>query len=78
MDMALRVMRVLIARGGEADIDIASAMAQTWLIEDGLEANEYEPALVTAGDKGWVVDGSRPGTIQITAAGLAAGARDAH
>jgi hypothetical protein len=76
MDLALRVMRILVAHNCEIGIDIAIAMAQTWCIEDGLE--EHELGLGTAADQGWIMPGTRAGTLQITQAGVAAATKDAH
>ena len=68
---ALRVMRVLIDHGCEPDMDIADAMAQSWLTEAGLNDHEYERGIGFAGDHRWIVL-SGWGRFRITQAGLIA------
>ncbi|MHC4042880.1 hypothetical protein [Bradyrhizobium sp. 23AC] len=68
---ALRVMRVLIDHGCGPDIDIADAMAQSWLTEAGLNEYESERGIGFAGDHRWIVL-SGWGKFRITQAGLVA------
>ncbi|MEZ2144826.1 hypothetical protein AAE026_21415 [Bradyrhizobium sp. DN5] len=68
---ALRVMRVLIDHGCGPDIDIADAMAQSWLTEAGLNDYESERGIGFAGDHRWIVL-SGWGRFRITQAGLIA------
>jgi len=68
---ALRVMRVLIDHGCGPDIDIADAMAQSWLTEAGLNDYESERGIGFAGDHRWIVL-SGWGRFRITRAGLIA------
>lgn len=68
---ALRVMRVLIEHGGGPDIDIADAVAQSWLTEAGLSDYESERGIGFAGDHRWIVL-SGWGKFRITQAGLIA------
>lgn len=68
---ALRVMRVLIDHGCEPDMDIADAMAQSWLTGAGLNDQECERGIGFAGDHRWIVL-SGWGRFRITHAGLIA------
>jgi hypothetical protein len=78
MEEALRVMRILIDHQCEPGIEIANAMAQNWFIEAGLEYDKYSIGLARAADNGWLLPGSKPGTILVTDAGVAAATRTAH
>ena len=77
-ERALRVIQVLIDHQTKAGIDIANAMAQVWFTEAGLHDEEYSLALETAENNGWLIPGTRLGTIQITHEGWRAvtGARN--
>ena len=63
-ERARRVIQILIDHQCGTDIDIANAMTEVWFTEAGLE--KYSLGLETAEDNGWLIPGTRLGTIRIT------------
>lgn len=69
--LARKVVRMLASHNVEPDIDIANAMVGQWAAEHGMD-DDLEPGLISAGEKGWIVDGKRLGTIRLTQSGYRA------
>jgi hypothetical protein len=65
-DRAQRVIQILIDHRSEAGVDIANVMAEAWFTEAGLHDEKYSLGLETAENNGWLIPGTRLGTIQIT------------
>jgi hypothetical protein len=63
------LVRVLVDRGCQPDLDIDTMQVVTWIIEDGLSEDDCLLGLAYAGLRGWVV-ARKFRTIALTLAGL--------
>lgn len=69
--LAGKVVRMLASHNAEPDVDISNATVVQWAAAAGMD-DDLVPGLVSAGEKGWIVDGKRPGTICLTQSGYRA------
>ena len=75
MSAALRLVRILIDRGCEAEIDIDTRGAISWLIEAGIEESDCLIALRQTAVQGWI-GAQRLGTTRLTPDAIAASAKN--
>jgi hypothetical protein len=68
---ALRLVRILIARGCEPSIDVDTREVVSWVIEAGMNENDCLIALTQAAVLGWI-GALQFGTIRLTSEGIAA------
>ena len=78
MEVALKLLRLLIEYGAKPGTDVATLEAlDWWLDEDDTDAETFFFGLAQATIEGWVITKVR-GKIQITQDGIAAVMRSTH
>ena len=63
---ARRLLRALVGTGHQAEVAIPKAQVQTIATEAGIDGDDQDAALRSAGARGWIADGPRDGTAVIT------------
>ena len=63
---ARRLLKALVGAGHQAEVAIPNAQVQTTATEAGIDLNDQDAALRSAGVKRWIADGPRAGTVVIT------------
>jgi hypothetical protein len=66
---ARRLLKALVGAGHQAEVAIPHAQVQTTATEAGIDGEDQDAALESAGAKGWIADGPRAGTVVITRGG---------
>jgi hypothetical protein len=79
MELALKVLRVLVEYEAEPDTEIRTLEALEWWLDEAGHAGDetFFEGLAYASVQGWIVS-KVAGTIEITAAGVVAAGRSVH